>query len=491
MSAYNNLKEKFNEIGVMAEISSILSWDANVMMPQGSSEVRGEQMAYLSTKIHQITTGKDLSDKLESALSNAANLSDWDAANLKAIKREVNNATVLPEKLVAGLTTAQNKCEILWRDAKPKGDFNAIAAPLQELLNLTREKATRMSELNAVTPYEALVDQFDPYRKTSEIDSVFGELESVLPHLIKEVIERQPKYPTKDRNYPAEKQKELVNKYLKTLNFDFSKGRLDESSHPFCGGIPEDSRITTRYNVKDFTSSLAGVVHEGGHSLYERNLPKAWRRQPVGSACGMAIHESQSLFVEKQLCMNQAFLRNVHKDASEIFGMPDFTFDELLGLTYLVQPSFIRVDADEVTYPLHVIFRYKIERDLINGKMEVKDIPDRWNGEIQNSLGITPPNHTLGCLQDIHWFFGGFGYFPSYTLGALTAAQLMHKVRQDLGDVDAMIGSLNFGPILNWLGDNIHANASRYTPSELVKVATGETLNAQYFIDHIRSRYLK
>lgn len=491
MDNYNNLKAKFNEMGLMGEISSILSWDANVIMPSGSSDVRGEQLAYISTRIHQIMTSAELSDKLDGAISQQANLNEWDVSNLQAIKRSVEHATALPEKLVSDLAIATNKCEMVWREAKKNNDFKSVQQELQTVVELTREKANLKGQKVGMKPYDALIDDFDPYRQTSEIDSLFVQLEAELPSLVQEIMGSQPSYVVKDREYPIELQKQLVNKYLAMLNFDFSKGRLDESSHPFCGGIPEDSRITTRYNPKDFTGAFYGVVHEGGHSLYERNLPKDWRRQPVGYACGMAIHESQSLFIEKQICMHPAFLRNLHKDASQIFNMPDLSFDEVLGLTSKIQPSFIRVDADEVTYPLHVIFRYKMEKDLIDGKLQVKDIPDLWNAEITKSLGITPPTDALGCLQDIHWFFGGIGYFPSYTLGAMTAAQLMRKIRQDLGDVDGMIASLNLSPILEWLKVNVHSHGSKYTPSDLVQVATGEKLNAQYFIDHLRSRYLK
>ncbi len=279
---------------------------------------------------------------------------------------------------------------------------------------------------------------------------------------------------------------------MKQLGFDFDHGRLDVSLHPFCGGTPDDVRITTRYEEGDFRGALMGVLHETGHALYERGLPEAWRRQPVGEARGMAVHESQSLLVEMQACRSREFSEYIAPVLRDAFGVsgPEWSADNIYRLNTRVRRGFIRVDADEVTYPAHVILRYRLERALIAGDLVLADLPAAWSEGMRELVGIVPPDDRQGCLQDIHWYDGLFGYFPTYTLGAMIAAQLFHAAKRSDSMILPGIAVGNFAPLLAWLRTNIHSRGSLLSASELITAATGKTLDAAIFERHLTARYL-
>lgn len=316
-----------------------------------------------------------------------------------------------------------------WRSARPASDFAAVAPKLKIVLDLTREMAAAKAEALGVTPYDALLDQYEPGGRADSIDMLFADLESVLPGLLGEVLEAQSRRPAPLRPagpFPIETQKAVAARFMQTLGFDFTHGRLDVSAHPFCGGSADDLRLTTRYDEDDFTQSFMGVLHETGHALYEQGLPADWRRQPVGKARGMSVHESQSLLMEMIACRSRAFATYAAPILRDAFGGsgPAWEAENLYRLNTRVKPDFIRVEADEVTYPAHVILRYRLERDLIAGRLEIEDLPEAWNEGMKRLLGLTVPDDRRGVLQDIHWYDGAFGYFPTYTLGAMTAAQL-------------------------------------------------------------------
>jgi len=283
---------------------------------------------------------------------------------------------------------------------------------------------------------------------------------------------------------------------MEALGFDFDHGRLDISLHPFCGGTPDDVRITTRYDEADFTSSLMGVLHETGHALYERGLPKQWRGQPVGEALGMSIHESQSLLVEMQVCRSRAFLGYAAPLMREAFaaeskdGGPAWGPENLYRLYTRVKPGFIRVDADEVTYPLHVIVRYRLEKAMIEGDMEIADLPAAWNDGFKELLGLTPSTDREGCLQDLHWFDGAWGYFPTYTLGAMTAVQLFEAAKKAVPEIEPAIAKGDFKPLFGWLKTHVHTKGSLLTANELLIEATGKPLDPKIFKAHLKARYL-
>jgi carboxypeptidase Taq len=336
---------------------------------------------------------------------------------------------------------------------------------------------------------------YEPGTTTTSLTTVFDEVKQWLPALIDQAIEKQKSesmlIPT--GHYPAAQQKALGSEIMSLLQFDFDHGRLDESTHPFCGGVPSDVRITTRYNEAEFVQSLMGIVHETGHARYEQGLPTSLAGLPVGEARSMGIHESQSLFFEMQLGRSAEFIAQLSEKSARYFSDDDpalFAADNLQRIYTRVKKDFIRVNADELTYPAHVILRFEIERDLMNGVIAHRDVPELWNDKMQSYLGLsTQGNYTNGCMQDIHWTDGSFGYFPSYTLGAMYAAQFMAAMKRTV-DVESVVRSGDLSPIFSWLSENIWSKGSLLTTDELVKSATGETLNAAHFQAHLRNRYL-
>ena len=362
------------------------------------------------------------------------------------------------------------------------------------MVRLSRQEAQIRADARGGSRYDALLDIFEPDMTSARLDSLFADLKSWLPSLLSQAVEKQAKQTliAPQGPFPIAEQRELGLQAMRILGFDFDGGRLDISAHPFCGGVPQDVRITTRYNENDLLSALFGVIHETGHARYEQNLPRPWVDQPVGLARSTAIHESQSLFFEMQLGRSERFLNRLLPAVRERFGdRPAFSQENFVAWNQQVKPGFIRVDADEVSYPAHVILRYEIERALIDGEIEVDDIPSLWDEKMQHWLGLsTTGNYRDGCMQDIHWTDGGFGYFPSYTLGAMYAAQLMAAARRALPTLDRDIEEGDFSALFDWLRQNIWQHGSRFTTSQLIQQATGEDLNSRYFREHLTTRYL-
>ena len=370
-----------------------------------------------------------------------------------------------------------------------------MLSDLEEVLALTREAAAAKAEAMGLVPYDALLDAYEPDGRTVDIDRVFGDLDAYLPRFLGEVLESQARGPDIDRPrgiFPVHRQRSLGLRLMAALGFDFDHGRLDQSLHPFCGGVPDDVRITTRYDEDDFTSSLMAVLHETGHALYERGLPREWRTQPVGQARSMSVHESQSLLVEMQVCRSRPFLAFAAPIMREILGGDGAAWktDNLHRIFTRVEPGFIRVDADEVTYPAHVVLRYTLEKALIAGEMEARDLPGAWNEGMRRLLGLVPPSDREGCLQDLHWYDGAWGYFPTYTLGAITAAQMFDAARRDDGDIEPAIARGDFTALFVWLGENVHGKGSLLTTGELLTEATGRALDVEAFKAHLEGRYL-
>jgi carboxypeptidase Taq len=341
--------------------------------------------------------------------------------------------------------------------------------------------------------YDALLDQYEPEGRAAEIDPIFADLAAFLPGAVARAIEAQAQHPAEDPKgpFPVERQRALSLELMRRLGFPFEQGRLDVSRHPFSGGTPDDLRITTRYDEADFARALMGTLHETGHALYEAGLPKPWRRQPVGEARGMAMHESQSLLLEMQVCRSRefvAFAAPIVRNSLAGEG-PTWSADNLYRLGIRVTRGLIRVDADEVTYPCHVILRYRLERAMIDGDLALEDLPGAWNDGLKDLLGVIPPNHTLGCLQDIHWYDGAWGYFPTYTLGALAAAQLFQALERAVPEIRQQIGRGEFGALFSWLRENVHGRASLRSTQELIADATGQRLGTAAFKAHLARRY--
>ncbi len=489
---YQSLTRTFTRLSRFQHLSAIAGWDMFAMMPPGGSTARGEALAELGVLQHQILTDKKVGDWLRNALQEELN--DVEQANLREMTRQYQQAALLPESLVEAKALAGSKCEHAWRTQRPANDWAGFSANLKEVVKLSREEAKIRAQVKGCSPYDALLDIFEPDMTSARLDVLFADLKSWLPDLLQRVVDKQSRETliAPVGPFPVATQRELGLEAMTLLGFDFNAGRLDVSAHPFCGGVPEDVRITTRYDENELLSALFGVVHETGHARYEQNLPRQWLGQPVALARSTAIHESQSLFFEMQLGRSEAFLKRLLPAIIQHFGaQPAFEESNFIAWNQRVKPGFIRVDADEVSYPAHVILRYEIERALINGEIEVDDIPALWNEKMQAWLGLsTEGNYRNGCMQDIHWTDGGFGYFPSYTLGAMYAAQLFQAARNALPGLDEAIAQGDFSALFDWLRQNIWQHGSRFSTSQLIEQATGEALNSRYFRQHLTARYL-
>ena len=495
MTAYTDLEQIFRRWSALRGASSMLGWDNAAMMPENSGDARGEQLAALAEVAHEAITHPSISDLLAKADAERDNLDDWQQANLREMKRAWQHETAVPADLVTAISHACHESELYWRKARKENDFASFLPYQDKVLSLMRECAAAKGAAMNLSPYDALLDQFDPGTTSAMVDVIFDDLAAFLPDFLNRVMAHQAQEPVPQDiigHFPAAIQKQLGRSMMEKLGFDFTRGRLDESTHPFCGGVPGDIRLTTRYNEDDFLSGFFGVMHETGHALYEMGLPAHWRNQPVGEARGMAFHESQSLLVEMQLTMSRDFLNYaapIIRSAFSVSG-PEWHADNIQRLMTRVKPSLIRVDADEATYPAHIILRYRLEKQMIAGTLAVKDLPDAWAAGLQELLGITPDTDTNGCMQDIHWPDGSFGYFPTYTLGAMTAAQLMHTIKQAIPDLGAYISKGDFSPLFEWLGKNVHSMASKLSSPELLKHATGNTLDSGIYKRHLEERYL-
>ena len=491
-SAYDELQATWTRLHRLGHLQAIAGWDQAAMMPPKGSEARSLAMAEMSGVLHRMRTDKRLAELLERA--DGESLDPVRRANLGEMRREWRNANALPDSLVEASSLAAARCEHAWRTQRPANDWAGFAPNLREVLRLARETAQRLSDQLGLAPYDALMDQFEPGTTSAEVDRVFGDLQQWLPDLVRRAQARQASETVVEPQgpFPKAAQRATSLDVMALLGFDFEAGRLDESAHPFSGGVPEDTRLTTRYREDDLMQSLMGTIHETGHARYEQNLPREWLGQPIAYARSMGIHESQSLSFEMQLGRSRAFAGLLSPLLAKHFGaQPAFEPDNLHALQTRVKPDFIRVDADEATYPAHVILRYRIERRLIEGSLEVDDIPAQWDELMQSLLGVdTRGNYRNGCMQDVHWPSGAFGYFPSYTLGAMYAAQWFAAIRRGCPDLDAHIARGDFAPAFDWLRDNIWTQASRWSAAELAQRASGEPLNPAHFRRHLESRYL-
>ena len=477
-SAYASLEARFRRLTLLGDAQGVLQWDMAAIMPDGGAGVRGDQLAALKVVSHEILTDRAVGDLLDGAESENRALDPWQRANLVEMRRSWRHATAVPAELVAARSKAVSDCEMAWRTARAANDFKGLLPLLRRVLALTRETAQAKAQALGVAPYDALLDRYEPGGSSREIDALFDDLAAFLPGFTSAVIDKQNRAGAPlplAGHYPAEGQTRLARELMAAIGFDFAHGRLDISHHPFCGGVPDDVRITTRWNERDWVSGIMAVLHETGHAMYERGLPVAWRYQPVGKARGMSLHESQSLLVEMQACRSRPFVAYLAGRAAAAFGGsgPAWSADNLYKLYTRVERGLIRVEADEVTYPAHVILRYRLEKAMIAGDLDLADLPGAWNESMRELIGVTPPDDKDGCLQDIHWPGGAWGYFPTYTLGAMTAAQLFDAATRAVPAIPDALGRGDFAPLMGWLRANIHEKASSLSGGDLVSVATG------------------
>jgi len=492
IEAYKKLKKIFAEASISSDIEGILHWDMATMMPVNARKQRANQLAFMAKLKHGLLSNQQVEDLIKA--TNEDSLDIKDKVNFYEMKREHLFTSALPEDLVEAISKASATCEGIWQQARKECNFKIVEKSLKELINLTIQESDILSEKLQCSKYESLVQKYEPLANIEHISNVFEDLQSFLLSSIDQIIEKQKKDTilTINNTISSETQNDIANSLMKIVGFDFSRGRLDKSEHPFCGGATEDVRITTRYSEENPLSSLEGVMHETGHAMYELGLPKEWQHQLAGRSRGMAMHESQSLLIEMQITRSLAFkkfLSNFLKTSFNFNGK-QWSARNLYTLGTRVNKTYIRVEADEVTYPLHIMLRFNLEKMLINKTLKIKDIPDVWNEEYKKLFGIDVDNEANGCLQDIHWYAGLIGYFPTYSLGALTSAQFANALRKGLPKLDKEIEQGNFKPLINWLRKNIHEKASFFSTNEILEQVTNSPLNAKYFKQYITNRYL-
>jgi carboxypeptidase Taq len=494
VKAYSELEARQKRLAAIGNAMGILNWDQATMMASGAAPARAEVMAELSVFQHELTTDPEVCDLISQAEEGASALNPWQASNLKKIRRGHTHATAVSARLVSEKVRATSEAEMLWRQARPANDFKALAPKLEVVFKLIKEEADQLSDALGVPAYEALIDQYDEGRTEAQIDVIFDDLETFLPNFLSEVIEKQAAQDAPqslDGPFALKDQRKVARQIMEIIGFPFEHGRLDDSHHPFCGGAEGDIRITSRYDEEDFLTGLYAIIHETGHALYENGLPKEWRGQPVGNAQGMTLHESQSLLLEMQAGRTQEFVGFVSPLLREAFpGGDAWQTDNLLQHYRKVERGLIRVDADEVTYPLHIILRYRLEKAVLAGDVGVSDLPGAWNELMQKLVGITPPSDVDGVMQDVHWVAGLFGYFPTYSLGAMTAAQMFAAAKKSNPDILPGLSDGNFKPLFGWLDREVRSHGSLYSAGSLIERATGAPLTADAYKAHVKARYL-
>jgi carboxypeptidase Taq len=496
--SYANLDALGRKLEAIDHAIAILSADEATNMPVGGGEKRAEAVAHLSGLRHETFTAPEVGDWIEAAKSE--DLSHDESLSLREFIRVHTNATCLPSDFVRRQTETNMRSEQLWRDLRGKNDWAGFAPALENVVAIAREEAAMRADALGLPPYDAMMEQYDPGNRAADIAPIFDELKTFLVDFVPAALDAQEQRraarPQKSMkgNYPIEKQRELGLSMMAAMGFDFTHGRLDVSHHPFCGGVPTDVRMTTRYRTDEFLTALMGVLHETGHALYEQGLPRDLGHLPVGNARGMAIHESQSLFIEQQIARAPEFWQWAMPVVGEHLGekvLEGWSVEDVMAEVNTVERGLIRVDADETTYPLHIILRFEIEKALIEGELAVSDIPEAWDAKMTTYLGLsTTGNFKDGPMQDVHWPAGAFGYFPSYTLGAMIAAQQWATIEKALPDVRTQIASGHFEGVNAWRRDNIWSLASRYSTPEILEKATAEPLNPAHFMAHLKARYL-
>ena len=497
--SYPALAEHYRHLSRLRHIESLASWDEATMMPAGAGRARGEALASLRGLIHREATRDDLADLFGAADAETPNLGSWQLANLREMKREWLHAAALPHSLVMAMSQAESDCEQAWRRFRPTNNFAGLLPFFCQVVRLKREVAQAWAATFLLDPYDALLDSLEPGARTALIGPLFDRLRQFLPRFIPEALDRQSHETVVVATgpFPEERQRALGLLLMRRLGFDFEHGRLDTSRHPFCGGTPEDTRITPHYQPSDYVFSMMSVLHETGHAKYQQHLPQTWRDQPVGGPRGMSIHESQSLLLEMQVCCSRPFLEFAAPLIVEALGASvstaaAFASDNLYRLLTRVKPSPIRVEADEATYPCHITLRFDIEKRLIDGSLAPKDVPEAWDTGMRKLLGLSMRgNDRDGCLQDVHWPAGLFGYFPGYTLGALTAAQLFEAVSRANPDLPEQIRKGELTALDEWLGKHIWSQGCLLETPTLIERATGSPLGTAAFERHLERRYLR
>lgn len=487
------LKKLLAEVSDLQAISAVLNWDQLTYMPEYAAEDRGEQIATVEQILHNKATSDEIGSLLEELGPYAKQLdpdSD-DARLLKVAKRNYDKQTKVPAEFVSEFARVSTVGQSVWEKAKKESNFELFRPYLEQLVDLRRRYADFFKPWDHV--YDPLLDDFEPGMKTAEVQAIFNKLRPVQVELIKAIGEK----PQVERSflyldYPVEGQEEFGREVITKFGYEWKRGRLDVSVHPFTTGFGlNDIRITTDYKKDYLPKSMFGTFHECGHALYELGINKEYNRTPLADGASMAVHESQSRMWENLVGRSRSFWMHYYPRLQEIFSsqLGNVDVETFYKAVNAVEPSLIRIEADEATYNLHIMLRLEMEIALMEGSLQVKDAPEAWNEKFKQYLGLLPPDDAHGVLQDVHWSFGGFGYFPTYALGNLVSAQLWERMLQDIPDADGQIEKADFSNILNWMREHVHVYGMKYEPQELVEKITGSKITPEPYIRYLNTKF--
>ncbi|HEY3294836.1 MAG TPA: carboxypeptidase M32 [bacterium] len=489
---YGELVAKYREYTVLRTISELLHWDMQTIMPPKGAERRADQLALTSGMAHGRLTSPRIGELLSDLEAHEQDLLPEQLANLREITRDYRRATKIPQKLVEELSRHQSVCHEAWVKARESGDFNEYAPFLEKMVRLTAEQAEYLGYRD--TPLDALIDEFEPGATTAMFTTLFDELKAANVPLLRKIMASPVKANHRflEMDYPAAMQKKFGEQVMQAMGFDTQGGRLDTSVHPFCSGTYGDVRITTRYNEHAPQQAIFGIIHETGHALYEQGFLPENLGTPLAEALSYGIHESQSRMWENFVGRSKPFWTFFLPRLKELFPneLAQVSLDQFVLAINHVEPSLVRVEADEMTYDLHIILRFEIERDLFAGKLSISDLPQAWNRKMEEYLGVTPPNNGKeGVMQDVHWSGGAFGYFPSYSLGNMAAGQFWYAMRAQMPGMDQQMEQGNFAEVLHWLRENVHQYGRRFVRNELMQKATGKPLGTADYIRYLNEKY--
>lgn len=491
-SSFQELCRRVRETTYLKTTAAALDWDQQTYLPSQGAQYRAEQQTFLAGEIHKRQTAPELMELLNELHSSLAGSDPSDmAVTVTELKRECEKKQKLPQKLVEELASTTSLGQQVWQAARKANDFSSFAPTLEKIFQLKREECEAVGYDDL--PYDVLLDDYEPATSTREVEKVLNDLRDELVPLVAEIADaqRRPNAQILHRSFPVDQQSELGHIASSQIGFDYGSGRLDIAHHPFCTELgPMDTRITTRYDESFFSPAFFGTLHEAGHGIYEQGLRKDQYGFPPGHYCSLGIHESQSRMWENLVGRSHGFWKYFYPQTQSKFNesLQDVSLDEFFGAVNAVQPSLIRVEADEATYNLHIIIRFQLENALINGELSVAELPAAWNEKYQTFLGIKPDSDANGVMQDIHWGAGLIGYFSTYSLGNIYASQFFETAKTELGDLEAMFAQGDFLPLKNWLNEKIHQRGQSVKPQELVENVTGSKLSHRHLIQHLRDK---
>jgi carboxypeptidase Taq len=492
-AAYRKLLKRTREIALVSAASDLLSWDLDTYMPPKALAFRAEQFAHLGGHTHKLFTSRKVGDLLSACEQNGFADDSAEAVNVREWRRLYQRATRLPARFVEKFQRTRTHAREAWKEARQRSQFKVFKPHLQKVVELNRQRAEYWGY--SESPYDALLEEHEPGMRTAQVRSLFAELRPAIGEVMGKALERSAAVPPDliEGNYPVAAQQALNRKVAEAMGFDFAAGRIDTTTHPFCTTLgPGDCRLTTRYNERNFTQSLYGIMHEAGHGLYEQGLPAEHFGSPLCMAASLGIHESQSRLWENHVGRHPRFWEHWHPIACEHFPeLKRLTPAQLAAAVNRVTPSFIRVEADQVTYDLHIILRFEVEVKLMEKQLTAADVPAYWNENFQSMLGLKVERDADGCLQDIHWSLGELGYFPTYTLGNLNAAQFMERVLHDQPGLEGELSRGEYGNLLKWLRERVHRHGLRYHSQDLMRKATGEPTSGKHHLDYLRKKFLQ